>query len=74
MQKEMKEVKCPRCGSEDVDFIDCNHHDLDWEGMCGNEDGIYSCPKCRIQFGVWVKFKVEVEKVTVDWIEEWEED
>lgn len=74
MQKEMKKIKCPKCGNPNVDFIDQNHHELNWENETGYEDGIYDCPKCRIRFGTWTDFEIKITNVKIDWIEDWEED
>lgn len=74
MQKEMKEVKCPKCGAGDVEFIDQNHHELMWRSHTGYEEGIYDCPHCRIRFGIWTDFEIKITNVEVDWVEDWEED
>lgn len=70
----MVKMKCPKCGSENVEFIDCEHQGLDLEDMSGYENGIYDCPKCRIRFGAWTDFNIEITKVEIDWIEDWEDE
>lgn len=70
----MIEIKCPKCGSKKVEFIDSNHEELMFEDSRGYTDGIYDCPKCKIRFGTWTDFKIEITSHTVEWIEDWEDE
>lgn len=69
----MIEIKCPKCESREVEYIDSDHQwisVMDGEG-CAN--GIYHCPKCKISFGAWADFKIEITECKIDWIESDEE-
>ena len=70
----MIEIKCPKCESKEVEYIDSNHQELLFEKGEGYTDGIYHCSKCRISFGTWTDFKIEITNHTIEWIEEDEEE
>lgn len=70
---KMIKIKCPKCESREVEYIDSDHQwisVMDGEG-CAN--GIYHCPKCKISFGAWADFKIEITECKIDWIENDEE-
>lgn len=70
----MIEIKCPKCESKEIEYIDSNHQELLFEDGEGYTDGIYHCPKCKISFGTWTDFKIEITNHKIEWIEEDEEE
>ena len=70
----MIEIKCPKCESKEIEYIDSNHQELLFEDGKGYTDSIYHCPKCRISFGIWTDFKIKITNHTIEWIEEDEEE
>lgn len=66
----MIEIKCPKCESKEIEYIDSNNQELLFEDGEGYTDSTYHCPKCRISFGAWTDFKIEITNHTIKWIEE----
>ena len=69
----MIEIKCPKCKSKKVEYIDSNHQWLSLINSEGCANGIYHCSKCKISFSVWIDFKIEITKSTIKWVENDEE-
>lgn len=68
----MIKVVCPRCKSEEIDYIDSNHQELLFDERQGYTDGIYRCSKCHIDFGTWTDFNIEITRHVVEWVEDWD--
>ena len=69
----MIEIKCPKCESKEVEYIDSDHQWISVMDGEGCVNGIYHCPKCKISFGAWADFKIEITECKIDWIESDEE-
>ena len=65
----MTEIKCPKCKTKEIEYIDSEHQWLSFIEGEGCTDGIYHCPRCKISFCAWIDFKIEMTKYKIDWIE-----
>ena len=70
----MIEIKCPKCKTKEIEYIDSEHQWLSFIEGEGCTDSIYYCPKCKISFGACIDFKIEITNHTIEWIEEDEEE
>lgn len=55
----MINIKCPKC-SQKMELIDVSHRELLFDEYRGYTDGIYWCPKCKIEVYTWTEFKIEI--------------
>lgn len=63
----MIEIKCPKCNSKEVEYIDSDHQCISFMESESYANNIYHCPKCKISFGALVDFKIEITKYEIEW-------
>lgn len=66
----MIEIKCPKCESKEVEYLDSYHQELMLEDRKGYTNNLYHCPKCKANFFTWTDFKIEITSHKIEWIEE----
>ena len=47
---------CPKCESDNIEWVDSNHQEFDIEDERGYTDAICFCRNCKINFSLWIDF------------------